>query len=103
MWTFAVILTLKAPSAIIEAMTERERIIERVADSIAKESKGRRNPLLRIDALALAEVALRELEAPASKTETYSRICSCGQNGFPENSPYSNHPHETGCPQYISK
>jgi len=84
-------------------MTERERIIERVADSIAKESKSRRNPLLRMDALALAEAALREFETPASRTQTYSRICNCGQNGFPENSPYANHAHLQGCPQYTQK
>jgi len=84
-------------------MTERERIIERVADSIANESKSRRNPLLRIDALALADVALRVIEEPNSESETYSRICNCGQNGFPENSPFSNHPHKSGCPQASEK
>ena len=84
-------------------MTERERIIEKVADSIAFESKSRRNPLLRVDALALAEAALRVIESPAGNEETYSRICNCGQNGFPENSPHSNHPHLEGCPQYHQK
>jgi len=93
-------LTSSSSSGILVPMTERERIIERVADSIAKESKSRRNPLLRIDALALAEAALKVIEEPGSKDETYSRICNCGQNGFPESSPHSNHPHREGCPQY---
>lgn len=84
-------------------MTEREQIIERVADSIAKESKSRRNPLLRIDALALADAALREIESPQTGQETYLRICNCGQNGFPENSPHANHAHLQGCPQYTQK
>lgn len=84
-------------------MTERERIVERVADSITKELKSRRNPLLRIDALAAADAALREIETPFQGQETYSRICNCGQNGFPENSPHANHPHLQGCPQYSEK
>jgi hypothetical protein len=47
----------------------------------------------------LAEAALRVIEAPAvAKNETYA-ICTCGQNGFPENSPYSNHDHAADCPQ----
>ncbi len=81
-------------------MTERERIIERVADSIANESKSRRNPLLRIDALALADAALRVIESPPSTVEAPTRICNCGQNGYAENSPHANHPHREGCPQY---
>jgi hypothetical protein len=48
-----------------------------------------------------AEAALRVIEQPlGSSGETYSRICTCGQSGYPENSPHSNHPHRKGCPQY---
>lgn len=55
---------------------------------------------LKPEDLAAADAALRVIEAPADPAEAPSRICNCGQNGFPENSPYSNHPHYEGCPQY---
>jgi hypothetical protein len=89
-------------------MTERERIKTEIADSIllTLQLEGKTETLYPTEdekrlAMTLADDALRVVEAPLDSTqEVYSRICTCQQSGYPENSPHSNHPHKKGCPQW---
>lgn len=89
-------------------MTEREKIIHRMVekmdgrcDSIYEESEIHPTFMFGRDYLFdLADAALRVIEESAAAVITYDRICDCGQSGYPENSPHSNHPHRKGCPQY---
>jgi hypothetical protein len=86
-------------------MTERERIIEKMAMAMrVTESAMVLAHEKRTDWWEqLADAALRVIEAPPDPADKPTRICNCGQNGFPENSPYSNHPHASDCPQYSGK
>lgn len=89
-------------------MTPRERLVEQIAEAIEEEDRrvnSRRDsrdqgPLTPREA---AEVALRVIERPNRDEKPEYRICNCGQSGYPENSPFSNHPHRKGCPHYTGK
>ena len=86
-------------------MTERARLVEKMAVAI------RAGMLPKVthynkpspEFYAAADMALRVIESPPDPAEKPSRICTCGQSGYPENSPYSNHPHTSDCPQYTEK
>jgi hypothetical protein len=89
------------------SMTERERILNDMREEIRYAlleggwdvdiTEGYVSSISQI----AAEAALRVIEKkPDSQEESYSGICTCDQSGYPENSPYSNHPHREGCPQY---
>lgn len=87
-------------------MTERERLIEKMAYAIrqAQHPKVRFLGKPNKENYLAADAALRVIESPPDAlNEKPSRICTCGQNGFPESSPYSNHPHTKDCPQYTEK
>lgn len=80
---------------------ERDRIIDKMAEAIFDEMQayvdGKKWPEI---ARAAADRALRVVESPPEPSETPSRICTCGQNGYAENHWHSNHPHTKDCPQY---
>jgi hypothetical protein len=85
-------------------MTERERIVTAIAESLTLglALNGMLDYPISDDKLRaikfMADDALRIIETPASDTEPYYVICTCGQNGYPTNSPYSNHAHTEECP-----
>lgn len=92
-------------------MTERERIVQEMAEEIlltyvldgATESLVP-NEWEKKVSLAAADAALRVIERKADpKQADYSGICNCGESGYGENSPHSNHPHRKGCPQYTGR
>lgn len=85
-------------------MTERERLVEEMAWAIAQRDPVTQpvNDLGECEVLGMhynmADAALRVMEKSARNTEPYYVICTCGQNGYPTNSPYSNHAHTEDCP-----
>lgn len=83
-------------------MTERERILDKMS-LVIREVVWNDRFVVDGDPDAVykrcAEAALQVIEAPRESVEEYSAICTCGQSGYPENSPHSNHPHRDGCPQ----
>ena len=84
-------------------MTERGRIVQEMAESILLDYVllfGKQpDEEMKAFGLIAATNALAVIEAPNSaKDADYSRICTCGNNGY--NPPNMNHPHEEGCPQY---
>lgn len=87
-------------------MTERDRIIEKMAFAIAQRDPVAQEVNTRGDREVLgmhykmADAALRVIESPPDPADTPTRICTCGQNGYPENHWHSNHPHTEDCPQY---
>jgi len=87
-------------------MTERERIVEEMAHEmqVARQYMGDRDLVYDRFWVILASAALRVIERKSDpQTADYSRICTCDQSGYPENSPHSNHPHREGCPQYTGR
>jgi hypothetical protein len=88
-------------------MTERERLLNEIAWAIAQRDPVTQpvNDLGEYEVLgmhySMADAALKVLEKPGSDSGWFSYvICTCGQNGYPENSPHANHPHLEGCPHY---
>jgi len=91
-------------------MTERKRILDEMEDGInqafleAHVDDYYTDWAVRTLATIAAEVALEVIERPPdSSKEDYSKGCNCGQSGYPENSPHSNHPHYKSCPEYSGK
>jgi hypothetical protein len=81
-------------------MTERERIVKEIADALKSIGYNDECP----DVMDMADEALRVIERkPDPQKQDYSGSCTCGQSGYPEISPHSNHPHRKGCPQYSGK
>lgn len=83
--------------------TERERILERMAEAIQKVDGSRllHEPILSYT--QIADICLRVIETPMRGNETYSKICNCGQNGYNPGSWHSNHDHLEGCPHYVQQ
>ncbi len=77
-------------------MSERERLLGEMAEAIQAVFNGPVVPAYK----EIAEASLRVLEAPRGRNVDYSRICTCGQNGYTPGSINSNHDHYLGCPQY---
>jgi hypothetical protein len=85
-------------------MTERELLLKEITKAILDSTWFLVPPLSEHEASFVAEAALSVVEAPVDvQTHEYTGICTCGQSGYPENSPHSNHPHYEGCPQYTGR
>jgi hypothetical protein len=79
-------------------LIERERILDEMERRLRREFEyywGGGAP----GARKAAEICLEVIEEPRESVEEHNAICTCGQSGYPENSPHSNHPHRDGCPQ----
>lgn len=78
---------------------DRNSLVKEIADAMREA-----HPNLSWDNkyIELADVALRVIETPADYRSEITNVCTCGQNGFPENSIHSNHPHLKGCPHYAT-
>lgn len=87
-------------------MTERNRLLTAMAEQIIMSLviDGIIDPSPTQDdkkaVMMAADAALRVIESPPDPAEKPTRICTCGQNGYPENHWNSNHPHTEDCPQY---
>lgn len=83
------------------ALTERERLLKRIAAAIEEaEKRVNQGQAFRfqgpISHQEAAEAALQEFERPLHKEDEVYIICTCGQNGYSGH--LSNHPHREGCP-----
>lgn len=91
-------------SQVVQA--ERERLVTAIAEEIAlvlvqsailtTAPKAGELAVVRI----AADAALRVIERPSDSDREVLNPCTCGQNGYPVNAPFSNHPHFPGCPHF---